>query len=221
MQGKEIIEEFKTVVSGRTFDALLPPILFVAANSAFGLNPAVLLSLGFALSLGITRMLRRQNWKYALGGFAAVSFASGLAYLTRTAAGYFLPAIAGSAGLALLSLASLAAGKPLAVWASHLTRGWPLKWFWRKDVKPAYSEVTVFWSIYLVSRLVVQVNLYRSGDAAGLAWANLLLGWPVIAVVLTGSYIYGVWRLRRLHGPGVEEFKAGAKPPWKGQTRGF
>jgi len=63
--------------------------------------------------------------------------------------------------------------------------------------------------------------LFRRGDAAQLAWANTLLGWPVTILVLVISYIYGIWRLRKLGGPGVEEFTEGADPPWKGQTRGF
>jgi hypothetical protein len=40
-------------------------------------------------------------------------------------------------------------------------------------------------------------------------------------MVLVASYIYGIWRLRQLGGPGVEEYKEDKKPPWKGQSRGF
>jgi hypothetical protein len=39
--------------------------------------------------------------------------------------------------------------------------------------------------------------------------------------VLAVSYVYGIWRLRKLGGPGVEEFESGKEPPWDGQTRGF
>lgn len=59
------------------------------------------------------------------------------------------------------------------------------------------------------------------GDVIALAWAYVLLGWPVTLSVLIVSYIFGIWRLHRLGGPGVEEFKAGKEPPWKGQTKGF
>ncbi len=217
----EIFEELKSVVSGKTFDAILPPLVFVAANSLFGLDAAVITALGLAILLGAARFLRKHTWLYALGGLLGVSIASALAYLTRSAAGYFIPAIASSALLLLLALGSLAAGKPLVAWTSHLTRGWPLEWFWRRDVKPAYREVTLFWSGLILMRLIIQVTLYLSGDPARLAWANTLLGWPVIIVVLVLSYLYGIWRLRRLGGPGVEEFQAGKEPPWQGQTRGF
>ena len=112
-------------------------------------------------------------------------------------------------------------GKPLAAWASHLSRGWPLKWFWRDDIKPAYREVTIFWALYFGIRLIIQLNLFLSEAVLNLAWINIILGWPAITMVLVISYIYGIWRLNNLEGPGVEEFKKGKKPPWNGQSRGF
>ncbi len=217
----EILEELKMVVSGKTFDALLPPLVFVIINGIFGLDSAVIVALGFSLLLGVNRLLRKHNWQYALAGLLGVGLASGLAYLTRSASGYFIPALFSSALLLVLALASLFLGKPLAAWASHLTRGWPLQWFWREDVKPAYREVTLFWSALILMRLAIQVILFQSGDPTRLAWANTLLGWPVIIIVLVLSYIYGVWRLRKLGGPGVDEYQAGKEPPWQGQSRGF
>jgi len=218
---RELIEEFKTVTSGGTVDALLPPLAFVAASRFFSLNAAILISLGLAALLGLNRFYRKQVWYYALAGLLAVVAASSLAYLTRTAVSYFIPAILSSALLLLLALASLLAGRPLAAWASHLTRGWPLEWFWRQDVKPAYREVTLVWSAFFALRLIVQIVLYRGADAAVLAGANIILGWPVTVLVLVMSYLYGLWRLKQLGGPGVEEFRSGAEPPWEGQKRGF
>ncbi len=217
----EILEELRSVISGKTFDALLPPLIFVLVNSFSGLDAAVVTALALAVLLGATRIIRKHAWQYALGGLVGVALASGLAYLTRSAASYFIPAIVSSALLLILALGSLAAGKPLAAWASHLTRGWPLEWFWRRDIKPAYREVTMFWSALILMRLIIQIILFQRGDPAGLAWANILLGWPVIITVLVLSYLYGIWRLRRLGGPGVDEFRAGKEPPWQGQTRGF
>jgi hypothetical protein len=220
-KGREILDELKAVVTGKTFDALLPPLIFVIVNSIAGLEPAALAAVACATALGLIRLLRGQSWNYAFGGLVAVLLAAALAYLTRSAAGYFIPAIAGSALLLAAALISLFMGKPLAAWASHLTRGWPLDWFWRRDIKPAYVEVTWFWTLILLARLIVQVILYQAGDITRLAWANILLGWPVTIVILIATYLYGIWRLRRLGGPGVDEFKAEKEPPWLGQRRGF
>jgi hypothetical protein len=50
---------------------------------------------------------------------------------------------------------------------------------------------------------------------------RILLGWPFIIALLIVTYLYGLWRLSKLGGPSVEEFKAGKSPPWEGQKRGF
>jgi len=217
----EIREELKSVLSGSTLDTLLPPIVFAVVNGIFGLSVAAIVAIGLALVLGGLRFLRKQPWIYAFAGLLGVALAAGLALLTRNAASYFIPAMISSGLLLAITLVSLLMGKPLAAWASHLTRGWPLDWFWREDIKPAYREVTWVWGLFFGLRLVIQIMLFKQGEAITLAWANTLLGWPVTILVLVGSYLYGIWRLPQLGGPGVEEFQAGKEPPWTGQTRGF
>ena len=48
-----------------------------------------------------------------------------------------------------------------------------------------------------------------------------LRGKTLLILLLVASYLYGLWRLQRLNGPSVEEFRSGAEPPWQGQKRGF
>jgi len=218
---KEISEELKNIVLSRTFDAILPPLVFAISNNIFGLATAVLFASAAAVSLLIKRVLKKQNWKYSISGLIIVLIASSLAYFTENASNYFLPAILSSSLLLLSALISIFIGRPLAAWASHLSRGWPLEWFWRDDIKPAYREVTWFWAAFFLMRLAAQIVLYRMANPLLLAWANTLLGWPFTILILVLSYIYGLWRLRSLGGPGVEEFKEGKEPPWEGQKRGF
>ena len=141
--------------------------------------------------------------------------------MSNNASNYFIPALTSSTLFLLTSVITVLIGKPLAAWASHLSRGWPLEWFWRQDVKPAYREVTILWAVYFALRLTIQLRLFFSEAVLNLAWVNILLGWPAIIVVLTISYIYGIWRLDNLGGPGVDEFKNGKQPPWDGQKKGF
>ncbi len=221
MQLRELYEEFRSVVSGKTLDALLPPLVFALVSTSVGLAPAVLSSLGLAAVFGGIRLLRRQVWYYALGGLAGAGAASLLALLTRSAANYFVPGLITSAGVLLLAVISLVMGRPLIAWVSHLTRGWPLAWFWRDDVRPAYGDVTVVWAGFFLVRLIVQLVMYLRGDVTALAWANIVLGWPVTVALLVFTYVYGIRRLRQLGGPGVDEYTAGKNPPWRGQIRGF
>ncbi|MBN2850966.1 MAG: DUF3159 domain-containing protein, partial [Erysipelotrichaceae bacterium] len=137
-KGNEILEELKSVFLGKTLDAILPPLVFAVVNGIFGLPYAILGSILLSLTFGILRISRKQNWIYAFGGLVTISLAASFAYLANNAANYFIPGIVGNAFILALALFSLAIDRPMAAYASHLTRGWRLDWFWRKDVKPAY-----------------------------------------------------------------------------------
>lgn len=218
---EEVLEELHSIFLNKTFDALLPPLIYGISNSIFGLQTAVILAVTTALINFSRRIIKKENWKYSLAGLIGVIFASSLAYLSNNASNYFIPALTSSTLFLLASVITLLLGKPLAAWASHLSRGWPLDWFWRQDVKPAYREVTILWAVYFALRLTIQLRLFFSEAVLNLAWVNIILGWPAIIVVLTISYIYGIWRLNNLGGPGVDEFKEGKAPPWDGQKKGF
>jgi len=218
---KELQEELKTVLSGKTMDALLPPLLFVVLNSRFDLGLALSIAIISALMLSIFRLLSKQNWYYAFGGLLGVIMASGFSFVSGNASNYFLPGILGNVFFLVVSLVSLMVGKPIAAWASHLSRGWSLDWFWRSDVKPAYTIVTWIWSLFILGRVLILVLIYISDQTTQLFIWNTILGWPLTIGILLISYIYGIWKLKRLGGPGIEEFTSGKLPPYQGQTRGF
>jgi hypothetical protein len=218
---QEISEELKLVVSGRTFDALLPPLMFAFVNGRYSLTVASIWAVVLALLLVMIRSVRKQPLRYAVGGLVGALLACGIAYFSDNAANYYLPKIVTSTVLVFAALISLVLGKPLAALTSHLTRGWDLAWYWRKDVKPAYQEVTLVWLVFFLMRFALQILLFRRGDVVALAWTNTLLGLPVTMAGLILSYLYGVWRLRNLKGPSVEEHRQGKQQPWEGQTRGF
>jgi hypothetical protein len=220
---QELLQEFRTVMGGRgiTTDAILSPLVFVIINTVWGLTAAMWAALGVAAALTVLRLVRRQPWVYALGGMAGVALAIGLSVLTKQAQNFFLPTLISSSLTLLVCIISVVVRRPLAALASHLTRGWPLAWFWHPKVRPAYSEVTWIWAAYITLRLALQAYLYLQKAAGTLAWVNILTGWPVTIAVLAISYIFGIWRLQKLGGPGVDEFEQNAPPPWQGQKRGF
>ncbi|PKM64757.1 MAG: hypothetical protein CVU96_01210 [Firmicutes bacterium HGW-Firmicutes-20] len=220
-KGKEILEELTSVLSGKTLDAIVPPLIFVIINSMYDLTTAIFVALLISASFGIYRLIRKQSGLYAFGGSLGIILAGGFAYLANNATNYFLPGIVTNAFVLLLSLFTLTIDKPLAAYASHLTRGWKLDWFWRKDVKPAYREVTMLWSLFFLIRTIIQVTLFLSDNVDALIWANTIMGLPVTIVVLVLSYIYGIWRLRNLKGPGIDEYLENKNAPFRGQTRGF
>lgn len=220
-KGREILEELRSVLSGKTLDALLPSLAFVVFNNLLGLTAASLIAISIALAFGLYRMKRKQNAKYALGGLLGVVIAVIFAYYAGSATDFFLPRIISSGAMVLLSLVTLFSRRPLAAWVSHLTRGWPMDWFRRADVMPAYREVTFMWTVLLAVRFGVQLLLYQGADLTRLFFISTLMGTPGTISVLILSYIYGIWRLRNLKGPGVDEYLEGKPAPWRGQTRGF
>ena len=219
----ELLQEFKIVFSGKnkTVDTIIPPLLFALVNAYAGLLPATVTALALAAILTVIRVVRAESLGYAISGLVLTGISAGLAWFSQNAVSFFLPSIVTGAVLLLAALVSIVVKKPLAALSSHLTRSWPLDWYWLNSILPAYIEVTWIWAAFMAARLAVMLVLYRSGDATALGWLNTLLDWPVTVAVLVISYIYGLWRLSKLGGPGVDEFVAGKPAPWIGQKRGF
>jgi hypothetical protein len=220
-KNKEIIAELKSVISGKTMDAVVPPIVFILANNLFSIKWAAISAIASAVMIGVGRVIAKQTWYYAFGGLVGVVIASGFAYIAGNAANYYIPKIIGSLAFVIATSISLIIKKPLAAWVSHLSRGWNLKWFWRGDIRPAYTEVTIFWTVFLILKLLLQIVMFQKKNITGLFFVNTVLSMPANIIVLVSSYVYGIWRLRNLGGPGIEEFMEGKEAPWKGQTRGF
>jgi hypothetical protein len=220
---RELVEEFRTVFAGRSnlADSIVPPAIFVIVNAVWGFEAATWGSLAVALAITVLRLARRQPLRYALGGVGAVVVAILVSRLLGRAEGYFLPGIITGALTVVIAVISAIAGRPLVAWTSYVYRRWPLDWYWHPRVRPAYSEVTWLWALFFAMRLLFQFSLFQDEAAGLLAAVNLVTGWPATILLLVISYIYGTWRLRHLGGPSVEEFRAGAEPPWAGQRRGF
>jgi hypothetical protein len=219
----EIWEELQTVFSGRVrwVDSLIPPLIFLLLNTFIGFEVALWGSLGIAMLFVGFRLLRRQPLRYAVGGLGGVVLAFIVARFVGGAEGYFLPGIVTGVFTSVLCLVSVLVRRPLVAWTSYLTRRWPLGWYWHPQVRPAYSEVTLAWALFFALRTLLQFELFQDQAASALGLLQLIFGWPAIIVLLIASYLYGVWRLGRLGGPSVEEFKDGTEPPWQGQKRGF
>ena len=218
---RERLEELNSVLKGKTLDALLPPLLFVLAQSRTTLINAVIFALGLSLGIGLYRLFKRQAIAYAFGGLVTVLIASAFALFANNASNYYLPGILSTTFLFIVMLVSALIDKPLAAFVSHLTRGWSLAWFWRDDIKPAYREVTWFWVVMFGISAGVQWLFYLGDDLNALVWVTSLFGLPFTVFVLVVTYVYGLWRLKNLGGPGIDEFNQNKQAPFRGQTRGF
>lgn len=218
---EDILDEFKTFYTSKGMDTLLSPLAFALLNMLFELQVAVIGAVLIALILGFRRLVKKENIAYALGGLLGVSFASGLAYFSNNAVNYFLPKLLTSGVLLVVTLLSLIIRKPITIWASHLMRHWPIDWYLRKDIYPAYREVAWIWLILIFTRFSIIGLLILKENLVQLSIMNLLLGTPFTISILILSYVYGIWRLKTLKGPSVQEYLDNKLPPWQGQAKGF
>ena len=203
----ELLEEFRTVLGEvGLLGAILPPVLFLILNSFIGFQAAVGGALTLAVLIAVVRLRRKQSLLYSLAGIGSVGLALALAWLLGRSEGYFLPGIVNGGITVALALVSLLIRRPIVAWTSFIARRWPLEWYWHEKVHPAYSEVTVAWTLFFAARLLWQVWLFQGQKISQLAFVNVLLGWPALIVLLVLSYLYGTWRLGNLKGPSIEEF---------------
>jgi hypothetical protein len=220
----EIQDELKQVFSGKKikiWDSIIPLVAFLIINQIFNLNYAVIISLFTAVIFLVYRLLVNEKLAYAFTGLAVVAFAAGMAYLSKNDAAFFIPGIITSIITVVLCFGSVILKKSLAAWSSKITRRWPREWYVLENVRPAYSEVTLFWGIAFGLRTLFEMWLLSQNALNAAGAVNIFMGWSFTLTILIISYIYGTWRLRTLGGPGVEEYKAGTPPPWVGQLKGF
>ena len=219
----DIREEIKSLFVGdRTLgDSFAPPLLFVVVNALWSLGPASAIAIATGALVALWRVRRGQQMVYAFAGIVAVAFAAFLALRSGRAESYFLPGIVSAIGYAAGSLLSILLKRPLAGWASWAYRSWPLDWYWRDDVRPAYSHVSWYWFWYFVVRGGVSAWLFVIEQPEVLAIWKSVTSWPTILPLLYLTYRVGMTRRDALGGPNVDEHLADAKPPYVGGQRHF
>ncbi len=221
---QEIREELISVFSGRgikILDSAVPILIFIVLNQFFDLNSAVIFSLLAGAAFLIYRLLIKDKLVFALAGMIGVAAAAGLVLISGNSAGFFVPGLISGLLTVLLCLGSVLVKNPLAAWSSRITRRWPKDWYKLDLVRPAYSEVTLIWAFTFGLRTGLETWLISQDAVTAAGFTKILLGWPYTILILVLSYLYGSWRLKKLGGPGVEEYIEGKQAPWEGQVRGF
>lgn len=201
-------------------DSVVPPVAFFATNAIAGLEWAAVVGLAAGVGVAGWRVVRRHRLAAAIYGLSAVVIAVVSALRTDRAAGYVLPTIVITVGLALLTAASIVARRPMVAWVSRFVRGWPASWYWRDDVRPAYSHTSWYWfGFYLVRAAAVWVAFSYAGLGVLLV-VRILVSWPTMFPLVVVTYVRGNGMLARLGGPSVADHLAVAPRPWARQ-RGF
>lgn len=175
------------------FYSSVPIIVFVLANSIFGLGVAIWSALGAAVAITVLRLVRKEPLQPAISGFFGVAIAAFIAHRTGSAKGFFLFGIWASLVYGGALVLSVVVRWPLAgvVWGFLNGSGQE----WRKD-KPSrfgYDIATLALAVVFFARFVVQRWLYDEDYTGWLAFAKIAMGYPLYGLAL----LVVVWAVRR------------------------
>lgn len=219
----DIREEIKSLFVGdRTLgDSFAPPLLFVLVNAVWNIELAAGVAIAAGAAVAMWRIRKGQQIIYAIAGIAGVAFAAFLALRSGRAETYFLPGIISTIAYAAGTLISILVKRPLSGWTGWAYRRWPLGWYWRDDVRPAYSYVSWFWFGYFAVRGSVSGWLFIIEQPELLAIWKSVTSWPTLLPLFYFTYRIGVKKRDELGGPNVDEYLAGAAAPYVGGQRRF
>jgi len=179
-------------VSGLIYSSL-PVVVFVLANSFFGLTAAIWSSLGSAVAITVLRVVRKEPLQPAISGFFGVAIAAFIAYRTGSAKGFFLFGIYASLIYCGVFVLSVVVRWPIAGVIWNMLNGTGHAWRQDKPSRYGYDVATLAMAAIFAARFVVQRWLYQEDYTGWLAFAKIAMGYPLYALGL----LVVVWAVRR------------------------
>jgi hypothetical protein len=179
-------------VSGLIYSSL-PVIVFVLANSFFGLTAAIWTSIGSAVAITVLRVVRKEPLQPAISGFFGVAIAAFIAYRTGSAKGFFLFGINASLIYCGVFVLSVVVRWPIAGVVWNMLNGTGQAWRKDKPSRYGYDVATLAMAAIFAARFVVQRWLYQEDYTGWLAFAKIAMGYPLYALGL----LVVVWAVRR------------------------
>ncbi|MFC4563819.1 DUF3159 domain-containing protein [Nocardiopsis mangrovi] len=171
----------------------IPVVVFAAAVGFFPLPVTIGISIAVAVALAAFQMWRGARFGAASGGVIGVVAAGGLSAATGSANDFFLIGIWAALAAGIVTLVSVIVRRPLTgvVWNAFHGGGHA----WRED-KPSilvHDIATIAVTVMFAARFGVSEWLYLAGSTSGLAIADIVLGFPLTALVA----VVVVWAFRR------------------------
>jgi hypothetical protein len=170
-------------------ESILPGLMFLIVYTITKqLLPSVLAPLAVSVVFIVVRIATRQPVTTAIAGALGIAISAGLALWTGRAEDNFLVGLWINGILLTAMLVSLAVRRPLIGVVVGLLVSDP---DWRSDrAKFKVATIaTVLWALLPAIRLAVELPLYLSGSADGLAAAKLVLGVPLYAILLWVTWL--------------------------------
>lgn len=188
----QYVEEFVRYELGKSlggargmFESALPFVAFtIAWVISRQLYPAIGAALGTALLLAMIRILQRQSIKYVAQAVFPTAIAVLIATRTGRAQDVFLPGILYNGALAVISILTVIIRRPLVGFIIGAAVGDPTGWARDRGLVRMTSKLTLVLAVPYVTRFVIQLPLFLSGQVVLLGVAKVVLGWPLLIAAL-------------------------------------
>ena len=184
-------------------DSSLPALVFVTVYAVGGndLTLAAWLAVGVGALIALIRLLRREELRFVLAGFAGVALAAFVADRTGRAEDFFLPGLFLNAAYATAYLVSIAIRWPLLGVILGPITGEGMSWRDDPERLRLYARASWIWVGVFTLRLAVQLPLYLAGAVLALGIARTAMGLPIFLIAIWLTYLV----LRPDSGPPGEE----------------
>ena len=167
------------------FESALPFVAFtVAWLIGRQLYPALGAALVTALILAVIRLVQRQSLRFVAQAVVPTAIAAFVASRTGRAEDVFLPGILYNGALAVLSLFSIAIRWPLVGFLLGAAIGDPTGWAKDRGLVKMSTKLTAVLAVPYVTRFVIQMPLFLSGQVVLLGISKVALGWPLLIAAL-------------------------------------
>lgn len=179
-------------VSGLLYSSL-PVVVFVLANSFFGLWVGIWSAIGSAVAITVLRLVRKEPLQPAISGFFGVAIAAFIAARTGSAKGFFLFGIWASLVYCAVFVASVLVRWPLAGVIWNFLNGTGSAWRRDRASRFGFDVATLALAAVFGARFVVQKWLYDEDSTGWLAFTKIAMGYPLYGLAL----LVVVWAVRR------------------------
>jgi hypothetical protein len=179
-------------ISGLLYSSL-PVVVFVLANAFFGLQVGIWSAVGSAVAITVLRLVRKEPLQPAISGFFGVAIAAFIAYRTGSAKGFFLFGIWASLVYCGVFAVSVLVRWPLAGVIWNFLNGTGTAWHKDRPSRFGYDVATLTLAAVFGARFIVQRWLYNADHTGWLAFAKIVMGYPLYALAL----LVVVWAVRR------------------------
>lgn len=172
------------------FDSGIPALVFlIVFNLRDDVLDAAFVSLALSGVITLIRLVKREKLQNAISGIIGVLICYLLVRSTGKAEDFYLPGLFINAGYGALYLLTNIAGWPIIGVVLGPLLGEDFHWRKVPERKRVYMLAGWLWVGLFLSRLLVQLPLYLSGNVNALGVARLIMGYPLFIACAWGTWL--------------------------------